>query len=1039
MEGRPAGSGLRAALLLALAVLGLALAQTHPLWLFLGEGIPYGYRVVPGYEVVPAMPGDHLQFLYWCWLLGDNLFGPSAFLTNPYEFNTFLTPNGLPGFANFPFSLLYVLFSPLGQAPAYNALVLVSYLLAGLCAYGLAAEVLKDRVAALPAGIIFALLPFRAAQVLSGHLYGFVAFLLPLMLYCLERGWRRASWLWGAGAGVCLVAMGLMEPHLVYYSALFLGLYVLLRLLLMHLEDYLQAGGPGEALLALAGGLGAGVMAHVYLIRDGGQFFSSGLGEALGLYAALALCLWLLASWLITALTTLTLARARTLAARGFLPWAGLALYALQLKLDIPYLGSVLLVLALVASLYLTLPPIWPHRKFALGIGRRWLPVWPLAVGLCLTVARMLLVKASNFDQSIAGQGRGLHEVLLFAPRLHDLLDINNPHMEKLVHLGWVLAGLSLLALTLLALARPIKARQASLAAIWAFLAALSGLLALGPTVKAAPLYELFYSIVPFFNFPRVPGRLIIFAVLMLSLLAGWAVRELSGGPRRKAWLSAALSLALTTGLAWDLGWPARTGVSLLTAPGQVAAGVTSQMITGPGSPERLLGLPIWPGDSHQSSVYELLITQTRAQMVNGYSPVVPRSYVKQVFQPLYALDLGMVDKTALENLDKLAVKLVTFHDDSLVYSPKVCPYPPALARQRLMASGAFFYVARHGNIFLLSLKSGARPDPAPGKIISPVTSLWEAEDMPRETGELLEEKEASGWGLLFLDAVREGQPLPPRRPRAAGNVVRARAGQHKAGFLCFGPYKAFPPGSYVASFRLRRPQDKPAASPGWVEVSADKGQRALGKLSLSRDILPADGAWHDVKIPFNLPVITELELRSFFTGQEDLDLDVITVEFAESLPADGFYRAQDMWRETGELIGDRWVEGGMAVEGRAGRNPPLNLMQGPQKTYDPGRYLVSFRLAKSGQASGKEAAAHLVVATDLGLRPLADKYVKAEELTEVYQDFNLELDLKRRCELGLRVKFLGVASLRLAGASVIPLDKSEKETARPASPNHGG
>jgi hypothetical protein len=1040
MEGRPVSGAWRAVLLFALAILGLALVQSHPLWLHLSEGIPYGYRVVPGYELVPAMPGDHLQFLYWCWLMGDNLFGPSALFTNPYEFNTFLTPHGLPGFANFPFSLLYVLFSPLGQAPAYNILVLLSYLLAGLAAYALAAELLKDRVAALPAGVIFAILPFRAAQVLSGHLYGFVAFLLPLMLYCLERGWRRASWLWGAGAGVCLVLMGLMEPHLVYYSSLFLGLYVPLRLILFHQSREPQAGGLAEIFMVAAGGLGAGFMAHVSLARRGGELLASGLWEALGIYLAAALCLWLLLSWLATALSLLPLARARKVVAKGFLPWAGLVLYAAQLKLDLPYLGSSLLVIASAASLYLTLPKLWPHRRSLPRLGKAWLPVLPLAAGLLLAAGRMILVKLSTFDASIAGKGRGLGEVLLFTPGLGDLLNLSNPHMEKLVHLGWVLMGLAVLGLILLVLGLPRGARRACQAALWTFLAAVSALLALGPSLKALPLYALLYKIVPFFNFPRVPGRLIIFAVLMMSLLAGWVIRELSGGvKKRPAWLSAVLSLVLVAGLAWDLGLPARVGISLLPPPGPVAAGIKSHMITGPESPQRLLGLPIWPGDSHQSSIYEFTITQTRAQAVNGYSPAVPRAYISEIVRPLYNLNFGCVDNSALLTLQKLKANLVTFHDDALVYPAKISPFPPALARQRLMASGAFFYAARHGNVFLLSLKSGAGPDPAPGRIITPVTSVWEAESLPRETGELSEEKEASGWGLLFLDAVQEGKPLPARRPRAAGNVVRARAVRHKKGFLCFGPYKAFPPGRYVAAFRVRRPKDRPAADPGWVEVSADKGQRALGKLRLNGEVLPPDGTWHDVKIPFSLAVTTDLELRTFFSGREDLDLDVITVEFADSLPADGFYRAQDLWRETGELVSDRWVEGGLAVQGEAGRNPPLNLMQGPQKTYDPGRYLVSFRLARSGPAAAGKPAAHLVVATDLGLRPLADKYVASNELSEVYRDFNLKLDLKRRCELGLRVKFLGTTSLRLAGASVIPLDKEAKRPEPSADSLPGG
>lgn len=1029
IEGRSTSGAWRACLLMALAIFGLALVQTHPLWLYAGEGIPYGYRVVPGYEMVPSMPGDHLQFLYWCWLLADNIFGPSSLFTNPYEFNTFLAPNGLPGFANFPFSILYVLFSPLGQAPAYNALVLISYLLAGLAAYGLAVEVLRDKVAALPAGIIFAILPFRAAQVLSGHLYGFVAFLLPLMLYCLERGWRQASWLWGAGAGACLLVMGLMEPHLVYYSSLFVGLYVPLRLLLHSQEREPQTGGLVEVLQVVAGGLGAGLMAHVAQIRGGGDFFSSGLWEALGIYLVMALCVWLLLSWLVVPFTLLPLAKARKILARGFLPLAGLSLYAVQLKFDLPYFGSILIALALGLGLYWTMPHIWPHRRAPQGLGKLWLPVLPLVAGLGLAAARMILVKATSFDQSIAGQGRGLHEVFLFTPSLGDLLNLANVHMEKLVHLGWVLTGLALLGLILLALGLPRNARRASQATLWAFLAALASLLALGPTVKSLPLYELLYKIVPFFNFPRVPGRLIIFAVLMMSLLAGWVIRELSGGSKRKAWLGPALSVLIIAGLAWDLGLPANTGVSLLPGKGTVASGVKSHMVTGPDSSERFLGLPIWPGDSHQSSVYELMISQTRARTVNGYSPVVPRSYVKEIVQPLYSLNYGFVNQTALEALTKLKTKLVSFHDDVLVYAKKISPFPPALARQRLLASGACFPITRQGNVFLVSLNSAAQPDPNPGRITSPVVSIWEAEALKWNTGQCVDDKEASGWGLLFGERPLGNPtgPLGPRRARGAGNVIQAQKGRDKADFISYGPYTAFPPGKYRARFRLRRPVGDPAAEPGWIEVSIAKGTKSLAKAVLTQANLPADGRWHDVSLDFNLKDLTTVELRTWYNAQGNLALDLILVGFRQGAPEDGFYRAQDLWRQTGDLIDDQWVAGNLAVEARADHHPPLYLMHGPQATLEPGRYVASFRLAGKPGADGNAPAVDLVVATDMGRLPLAHKNVPGAELSEQYKDFILAFEVKRPMEIGLRVRFAGGADVRLAGASLLNLDKEKK------------
>ena len=61
------------------------------------------------------------------------------------------------------------------------------------------------------------------------------------------------------------------------------------------------------------------------------------------------------------------------------------------------------------------------------------------------------------------------------------------------------------------------------------------------------------------------------------------------------------------------------------------------------------LGLPLFPGDSHQSSLYEYYMTQSRVPMVNGYSPVVAKPYVEKVFWPLIELNVGEITREDYE------------------------------------------------------------------------------------------------------------------------------------------------------------------------------------------------------------------------------------------------------------------------------------------------------------------------------------------------------------------------------------------------------
>lgn len=1004
-----------------LLLLGLSLAMTCPLAEYFGRGIPYQRSPIAGYEVFPLITGDHLQFYYWLWVFGDNLLGPSALFSNPYEFNTFLSP-GVANYANFPWSAFFLVFSGLGPVKAYNLQLWLSYLLAGLCAYGLARQVLGSRWAALPAALAMAFLPLRQALVLGGHLYGFVIFLFPLMLWCLERGWARASWRWGAGAGLCLAAMGLMEPHITYYSALFLGAYIPLRLIMLPREGQPDEapGRPAQALAPLAAGLGLGVAAHMAQAHRGAAaLWSVGWLEALAIYTPLALAGWLVLAALLRAISDMSQERARGLVGRAMLPLAGAPVYGVQIIWDLPFLGTVILAAVGLASLALLVRGLrgvkwrwsWPRGA--------WAPVWPTLIGLGLAAAKMLHLKATTFDPSAAAGGRVIGEVKAFSPRLADLLSPANDVLVNLIYPGAVLAALAILALVLLVLARPAQARGASRAALWTLAGLVAALLAVGPSVEVAPLYELLFRYFPFFNFPRMTGRWIMLAVLMLALAGGWGLRELARSLPARKWLAGALCLVAAGFMAWDF-WPTGpVGICLLPQPGPVEAAVAREMPQGPQDSARMLGLPLWPGDSHQSSRYEYTITQTGAVMVNGYSPVVPSRYVQEVFWPLYPLDQGEVTAKALKTLGRLKVRLVSFHDDEQVFPRKVSPFPPSLTRRRLEASGALRPVAQAGKVFLYRLSPTARPDADPGRITSPVTSLWDASWLRPRIGRLVVDRQASGWGLLFSGSMDPANPLGRRIKRAVGNVAQARAGRDQPGWLASGTGKYFPAGRYVARFRLRR---GPGEAPGRVEVAHGKSGQVLASQDLVPTALPADGRWHDVALGFELATVGPINLRVWFSGQADLGLDVVLVGFAGRWRPESFYRAQDLWRQAGGLVADKRVPGGLAVSAQAGYTPPIYLMHGPQVTLEPGHYRAGFRLAgRPGKAGPSAPAVHLAVSSDLGRVTLGHRRVTAGQLAEDYREFAVHFTVKRRQEVGLRVRFLGGAHLRLAGVSLEP------------------
>lgn len=199
-----------------------------------------------------AAAGDHLQVTYHYWLVGHQLEHGRAPWRDPYTFRPESEPvlnvQGWP--FGLPFWPLNALF---GTVVAWNTLMLLLYLAAGLLACAWLRELGLSRGPALVGGLAFALAPYLQAQWSTGHLLAWVAMLLPLALYAVERARKGSLW-WLAVAGAALVSVPLSgQLHLALGVIPFFVLYCLVRL-------------PWAALLAVPA-LAAGLLANALVVR----------------------------------------------------------------------------------------------------------------------------------------------------------------------------------------------------------------------------------------------------------------------------------------------------------------------------------------------------------------------------------------------------------------------------------------------------------------------------------------------------------------------------------------------------------------------------------------------------------------------------------------------------------------------------------------------------------------------------------------------------------------------------------------------------
>ncbi len=141
-------------------------------------------------------------------------------------------------------------------------------------------------------------------------------------------------------------------------------------------------------------------------------------------------------------------------------------------------------------------------------------------------------------------------------------------------------------------------------------------------------------------------------------------------------WMVGALCLVLGAGMTWEY---ARRVDPLLcrleNRQSAYAAVAHDASRSGPAAPPaRALVVPLWPGDAHQTSVYQTWAELYRIRLVNGYSPVVDRAYMEQVFRRFASVNQGRLDDAQVDALLARGIRYIVLHED--LFPEKISPFP---------------------------------------------------------------------------------------------------------------------------------------------------------------------------------------------------------------------------------------------------------------------------------------------------------------------------------------------------------------------------
>ena len=361
----------------------------------------------------------------------------------------------------------------------------------------------------------------------------------------------------------------------------------------------------------------------------------------------------------------------------------------------------------------------WLRRPFPWAEVRARIPAaLAAAAGLAAAAAYRWMRHAHLAGSEMAG-GRDFTEVLAFSPSVAGFWQWRAEGLQSHVYLGvttvLVFAGL------ILALRRApgtADVRPARRIIPWLTLLALLAVMVLalglrGPFHGAA--LRALRILIPPYAMVRQTAKIFTLMPTLLALGAALAADRLcSGAGRRARGPMFALAAALTVAL---VEYPAqvRATICLLDSGQSAYARVAEDARKHGHTNPHALALPLWPGEAAESSVYQYYARQHGLRLVNGYSPVVSRAYVEEVFQPLQAINQGDLTEASLAQLESMNVSHLLLHED--MFPEKVSPFPVSWTRDRLLAHPRLTWISRDGAVWAFRIEPRPVPQPAPRSV----------------------------------------------------------------------------------------------------------------------------------------------------------------------------------------------------------------------------------------------------------------------------------------------------------------------------------
>ncbi|NKB24880.1 MAG: hypothetical protein GKR87_10985 [Kiritimatiellae bacterium] len=363
--------------------------------------------------------------------------------------------------------------------------------------------------------------------------------------------------------------------------------------------------------------------------------------------------------------------------------------------------------------------PCWCVITFFIKYDFKWkekesyikltMALFPLVILLGLTVFLSLITTKSLSDSTMSA-GRHFQEIALFSPKIEGLFSWK-PGLSNKIYIG-LCFGFIFFTGSILSVFHAVRNRTINRWNIFFAITCALGsvgifVLALGPNGPYdGVILDAARKLIPPYKMIRQPTKIFCLVPSLLAVLSVPLLKRWLGIYPGRMWRNIFL-IGFATCLTLEFSFRFHPSICLLDTE-QEAYKAMAQDAVSKGQNPHILAIPLWPGDTAWSSLYEYYVSLYHIRMINGYSPAVRTDYKEKIFNRFSSADKGDLSEKQLDTLLDMGVGYIVLHENA--FPEKVSPFPVAFTLKALLNHPRLSLLKQTGPVWAFEiLKTGEK------------------------------------------------------------------------------------------------------------------------------------------------------------------------------------------------------------------------------------------------------------------------------------------------------------------------------------------